>query len=513
MTHIQHNMTGRVILIGAGCGPDLITVAGSRALAQAEVVIYDSLLDAGLLTLAPQEAERIYVGKRAGAHSMRQEEITAVILDRALAGRLVVRLHGGDSLVFGRGGEEILALQEAGIPYEVIPGVSSAIAVPEHCGIPVTHRQAARSFTVVTGHTADGTSENYQALAALQGTLVFLMGIHAIPEITARLMAEGKDPATPAAVLSQGYTPQERRYNGTLATIADVAADAATPGILVVGPTADYHMESVSDMGSGRALAATGPGQIPIDAMQAAWPLAGVRVTVTGTESMTGRLRSQLEPLGASVTRLPCLSIVPHPERVPQTYEVYHWLVFTSSNGVRVFMDALRAHGVDLRTLMHVRFAVIGSGTAQTLRGSGFAADYMPADYTAEALGKGLASVVGANERVAVLRAAEGSQDLNVALEQTGIDYDDIAIYETAATSGVRTMADAPADYLVFVSAAGVRAYLDSGYSLDHGRNLVVIGEATAAELRRHTDRAILTAAEHTAAGIADVILRDCTAR
>lgn len=527
---------GRVTLVGAGCGPDLITVAGSRAVQHAEVLIYDSLLDAGTLALAPRDCECINVGKRAGAHSMRQEEITALILERAQEGHNVVRLHGGDSYVFGRGGEEILALQAAGIPYDVIPGVSSAIAVPEHCGIPVTHRQEARSFTVVTGHTADGTGEDDHALAGLKGTLVFLMGIRSLQEITARLIAAGKDPATPAAVLSQGYAPAEGRYDGTLATIAEIARDAATPGILVIGPTAGYHMEST---------------------MREVMPLTDVRVTVTGTESLTRRLRDRLEAYGAHVTRLSCLAIVPHPERIPALFAPYSWLVFTSSNGVRIFMETLRERGTDLRALMHVRFAVIGSGTAETLRGYGFAADYMPGEYTAAALGRGLADVVRAGERVAVLRAAEGSRDLNVALDAAHIDYDDLAIYETTADganhpraiaaprdcgAGVAMETEAPcgeraaasesgrdavagsgsdagigrqtsvptptADYLVFSSAAGVRAYLACGHSLDTARNLVVIGEATAAELREHTGRSYLAAREHTADGIVAVILQ-----
>lgn len=491
----QRGHQGRVTLVGAGCGPDLLTIAGSRAVRQAEVLIYDALLDAGILALAPDDCECIPVGKRAGAHSMRQEEITTLVVTKAAKGRNVVRLHGGDSYVFGRGGEEILALRKAGIPYDVIPGISSAIAVPEHCGIPVTHRQEARSFTVVTGHTADGTSEDYHALAGLHGTLVFLMGIHALQEITSRLMAEGKDPATPAAVLSQGYGIRERRYNGTLETIAEIARDADTPGILVVGAVADYHMEST---------------------MREVMPLAGVRVIVTGTEQFTGRLRDRLLAHGADVISLSCLRITPHPERIPETYTAYTWLVFTSSNGVRIFMETLRERRMDLRSLMHVRFAVIGGGTAETLRGYGFAADYMPEEYTAAALGAGLAEIVQRGERVAVLRAAQGSPDLNAALDLAGVDYDDLAIYETAAAGGNQTDVSPEkgrvplpeVDYLVFSSAAGVRAYLACGYDPEVGRQLVVIGDATAAEVRERIGRPYCAAREHTADGIVDVILR-----
>ncbi|MBQ8469108.1 MAG: uroporphyrinogen-III C-methyltransferase, partial [Clostridia bacterium] len=235
-----------ITLIGAGPGPGLITLRGLEALQQAEVVIYDDLIDEGLLQdPALKDAEKLYVGKRRGAHSMSQEEINALLIAEGREGKEVVRLKGGDSFVFGRGGEEVLALQEAGLPFTVIPGVTSAVAVPEDFGIPVTHRGRSRSFTVITGHTADGSvgGESFDTLARLQGTLVFLMGVRNLTAITEGLLAAGKDPETPAALLSKGFSPDARRFDGTLQTIADLAKDAETPGILVVGEVAALQLE------------------------------------------------------------------------------------------------------------------------------------------------------------------------------------------------------------------------------------------------------------------------------
>ena len=219
-----------VTFIGAGPGPGLITVRGLEALRRADVILYDDLLDSDLLSdPALESAEKIFVGKRSGAHSVPQEETTALLISKANEGKRVARLKGGDSFVFGRGGEEALALQAAGIPFELVPGVSSAVAVPEDFGIPVTHRGKARSFTVVTGHTAaDPTAkeENYEALAKLEGTLVFLMGLRNLAQICGELIENGKSPETPASVLSKGFAADAVRYDGTLETISTVAKDA-----------------------------------------------------------------------------------------------------------------------------------------------------------------------------------------------------------------------------------------------------------------------------------------------
>ena len=237
-------MTGKVWITGAGSEAGLITVSGLKALREAQVVVYDDLLDHSLLREVPEGCEKVCVGKRKNAHKMEQEEIHALLIDRARKGLQVVRLKGGDPTVFGRGGEEALALEEAGVPYEMIPGVSSCISAPEHFGIPITHRGMASSFTVVTGHGAGKTAESFSVLAGIKGTLVFLMGHSRAGEIADGLLQAGMDPDTPVCVLSCAFMPNERRVDGRLAALAQIAGEVPAPAILVIGKTAAMHLQS-----------------------------------------------------------------------------------------------------------------------------------------------------------------------------------------------------------------------------------------------------------------------------
>ena len=407
-------MKGSVTLVGAGCGPGLITAAGLEAVRRAEVLIYDALLDSAILKEAAAGCEMIPAGKRSGAHSMKQDEISRILCEKAAEGKRVVRLKGGDSFVFGRGGEECLCLEAAGIQFSVIPGVTSAVAVPEHFGIPVTHRGRAQSFTVVTGRSGTGEAEDYGALAALKGTLVFLMGIRSLREITQRLMENGKDPETPAAVLIKGFSPEEERIDGTLGTIASLAENAPTPGILVVGETAAMHLgERPESSGSG--------------------PLSGCRAAVAGTRHFAEKTARRLRELGAEASPAVCMEIVPVKENIPETFGGYDWLVFTSANGVGLFFETLRERGTDLRQLGNVRFACIGPGTAEQLLCRGFRADLVPERYTARDLGEALAEACGGeaekerpgrsgtpDSRILILRAEQGSPELTEALQKAG---------------------------------------------------------------------------------------------
>ena len=503
-------MKGSVTLVGAGCGPGLITAAGLEAVRQAEVLVYDALLDSALLKEAPADCEMIPAGKRCGAHSVLQDEISRILCDKAMEGKRVVRLKGGDSFVFGRGGEECLCLEAAGIPVSVIPGVTSAVAVPEHFGIPVTHRGAAQSFTVVTGRSGTGEAENYGALAALKGTLVFLMGIRSLGEITGRLMENGKDPETPAAVLTRGFSPEEGRIDGTLSTIASLAEDAPTPGILVVGETADMHLG---------------------DSAGAAGPLSGCSAVVAGTRHFAEKTARRLRELGAEASPAVCMEIVPLKNNIPEIFEGYDWLVFTSANGTGIFFETLRERGTDLRHLGKVRFACIGPGTAEQLLHHGFCADLVPERYTARDLGEALAEVCGreaekscpegkgtAAGRILILRAEQGSPELTEALKRAGVSYEDRKIYRTDPVDpetgpageniGPERQKAGRHDYLVFGSAGCVRAWFRYR-GIPEGTVPVCIGRYTEAELGKYLGGRCLTAESYTADGIAEAIRAD----
>ncbi|MEE8842370.1 MAG: uroporphyrinogen-III C-methyltransferase [Eubacteriales bacterium] len=513
---VSENKYGSVILVGAGCGRGLITLRGLEELRRADAVVYDDLIDDGLLSEAKSGAELIYVGKRLGKHSMAQDDINRILISCAARHARTVRLKGGDSFVFGRGGEEVLALRDAGVPYALVPGVSSSIAVPETLGIPVTHRKVARSFTVITGHTADGTGESYEALAGLGGTLIFLMGLRSADTIAQSLIRCGKDPATPAAILSNGFSANETRIDATLGTLGEMAKKASTPAILVIGPTAGMH------------LSATVPG----------WNSAGrARVLVTGTESFTARLAARLEREELTVDRCVCLRIVPRPERIPEDLSAWGWLAFTSVNGVDLFFEALRKRRIDVRSLAGLHFAVIGKGTALALERHGVLADFVPSAYTSTVFGNELPEAMrramsGESNRpeehscpeapenmprLLILRAANGSPVLAEELRAAGVSFDDIHIYDaeavdndaendTACGQTAQCASSGSAnDYIVFASAAGVRAYFSSR-ALPAGAAVVCIGPSTAEEFEKHSDLPYLMPAEHTVDGVAEVI-------
>ena len=444
-------------LIGAGCGPDLITLRGLQALQAADVILYDDLLHAPLLddpSLAGIPTE--YVGKRRGAHSSTQDEINARLIELAKAGNHVVRLKGGDSFVFGRGGEEALALQAEGIPVDLIPGVSSAIAVPEHLGVPVTHRGAAQSFTVVTGHSADGSTENYEALAHLSGTLVFLMGLHNIRDICDRLIQAGKDPATPACVLSKGYSESEMRIDGTLETISDNAQEAETPAILVIGTTAGMH------------LGGNGPS-----------------VSVIGTGDFCSRFQAKCP--GAKVYPILGLAETDTPLPVLSDYE---WLCFMSASALKFFLQKVD----DLRELGPCKLACVGTATEEALANAGFRCDFVPSIFDRATLKKELPG-----EGRALLIGADGPA------RAAGNDgrFEALGLYEgTCRTDPVSIHTK----YLVFASGNGVRGFFDNGGQLN-GAVPVCIGTSTAAVLADYDERQYI-AKEHTIEGILAEISR-----
>jgi len=470
-------MRGKVQLIGAGCGRGLISVKALKALKKADVLVYDDLIDDKLLGEVRDDCKRIYVGKRFAKHSKTQPEINEILIEEAKKGQLVARLKGGDSFVFGRGGEEYLALEAEGIDCELFPGISSCIVVPESLGIPVTHRGIAQSFTVITGHSASSKTESYEALAKLNGTLVFLMGINSIAEISENLIKNGKSPDLPASIVCRGFSGREKRIDGCLGDIAEKAKLAESPGILVVGEVAGFHMES---KGKG--------------------PLDGKRVAITGTRSFTSRLTEHLEELGAFVESMVCLELAPNPGEIPEDFSDYGWIVFTSANGIDIFFDEIKARGMDIRCLGQLKFACIGTGTASKLREHGIIADLMPEKYTAASLGELLAEKC-AGEKILILRALGGSPELNEKLEEKGVSFDDRKIYDTVQTGSdfdIKKFEDC--HYLVFASAAGVRAFFES-QKLPNAE-IICIGDITAKELKKRTDREFSVAKEHSVQGI-----------
>ena len=342
-----------VYLIGAGPGnPELITVKGLRLLQKCDAVIYDRLLSEELLSVVPENCHKIYVGKKPMSHAKKQEEINEILIQTAKQYKNVVRLKGGDPYIFGRGGEEGQELREAGVDFEVVPGISSSYSVPAYCGIPVTHRDFASSFHVITGHEGNhknGVSVlNYETLAKEEGTLIFLMGLKNLPNIVASLIENGKDPATPVGVLQEGTTARQRVATGTLADIVEVVKREGikTPAITVVGDV--VSLRQVLDWYGHK-------------------PLSGKSVLVTGTTSMVDRLSPILKEEGAEAISFSLIRTermkLPELDVALKEIDKYNWIVFTSANGVECFFEEMQEIRKDIRDLAHVRFAVIGDGT------------------------------------------------------------------------------------------------------------------------------------------------------
>ena len=488
--------TGCVWLIGAGCGSaDLITVRGLELLRQCDVVVYDDLIDSALLSEAPREAKRIYMGKRCGKHSAPQEEISHVLVEEARAGRKVARLKGGDPYVFGRGGEEAQALRATGIPYEEVPGISSAIAIPAAAGIPVTHRGVSRSLHIITGHTtADGLPENIEHLAALEGTLVFLMGLSHLEQIAGSLLEAGKAPDTPAAVISGGNAAHPMTVRATLGTIAQRAreADVRPPAVIVVGGTAAMDLSGTVEK-----------------------PLAGVRVGLTGTDEMAARLRSALEPLGARTWHVERAEVQELPVEIApaELFRDRRWLVFTSANGVETFFRRLRRERVDLRRLAGCRFAVIGASTGAALERHGILPDLCPPAYTSKSLAAALTERVAAGEDVVLLRAREGTPQLPELLRQQGIPVRDVPIYTVRTDMETAGEVLETLDYLAFSSAGGVERYFAVHGAVPEKTVCVCIGAVTAGALKARYEKPFLTASSISAEGIAKTILEHWTLR
>ena len=467
---------GSVILVGAGPGdPGLLTQKGRQAIENAQVVVYDRLVSPAILSLIPKDAEKINVGKESSNHLVPQEEINRILLRKAQEDKRVVRLKGGDPFLFGRGGEELELLEAAGIPFQVVPGVTSALSVPAYAGIPVTHRDFCSSVHIITGHARAGAelSIDFDALKRTGGTLAFLMGVTSLPKICKGLLDAGMAPDMPAAVIEKGTCPGQRKLISTLEKLSSEAEKAGvkSPAIIVVGKVC-----SLSNRFDW------------FDCLL----LKGKTVVVTRPEDRSGTLTQRLRELGAEAVDYPCIRTVAREEN-PELEEAignlsrYRCLVFTSPAGPEIFFRRLRAAGRDARALSGLTLAAIGPKTAKALEKHGVTADLVPETYDSDHLAKALEAVEGP---VLLCRASRGSTALPEMLERKGIPFADVPIYDTVYTAPDPQKVDALLGeklLVTFTSASTVRGFVESLPGRDL-KNVIgcCIGKQTEAEAKKY---------------------------
>ena len=500
-------MAGIVYLVGAGPGDSgLITLKAVECLKKAEVVVYDHLADDRILRWAPAAAERIYVGKVSADHTMKQEDISRLLVEKAKENRCVVRLKGGDPFVFGRGGEEALLLAEHHIPFEIVPGVTSAISVPAYAGIPVTQRHTAVSFAVVTGHedpTKGESAIRWDKLATAVDTLVFLMGVENLPHITGQLIANGRAADTPAAVIRWGTKPEQKTLVTTLGEAAEAvkAAGLNPPAIFVVGDVVTLR-EKIGwfDAPSVR-------------------PLFGTTVLVTRARAQASKLTTMLDALGARCIELPAIKIAPPPDayravdQAIQRIADYDWLIFTSTNGVDAFFARLFAAGKDARALSRARLAAIGTSTAKRLRVYGLTADLMPGEFRAEGILAVLKEHLVAGARILIPRALEAREILPDRLREYGASVDVAPVYETVTEeddpAAVRAMlAAGEIDFVTFASSSTVKnlVKLLGDAALLQKTKVIAIGPITAETCESLGIKPTAVAKEYTIDGMVSAI-------
>lgn len=484
MTDATVPKKGKVWLVGAGPGdPGLITVKGLRCIADADVIVYDYLANPSLLAHAKPGVEEIYVGKIAGNHAMKQGDIDLLLCNKALEGKNVCRLKGGDPYVFGRGGEEALCCYEHGVPFEVVPGVTSAVAVPAYAGIPVTHRSATSSLRIITGHEDPTKSESnldWNEIAATKATLVFLMGIRNIGQIAGSLVACGRDPETPVAVITKGTLPTQRSVSGTLADIAERVQESGIkpPGLIVVGEVVAFR-----------------------DRLN--WfeqsPLFGRTIAVTRARAQASGLVAELEALGAEVISAPSIRIESLAASEPMREAIrglskVDWIVLTSVNGVDAFLESLALENLDLRTLAKVRIAAIGPATADRLREKGLNPDLLPEKFVAEALLEALVQTEPIKGQTFLLPRADMARiDLVDGLRARGGEVIEVDAYRTLSEDGLPgDLADRieqdEVDLVTFTSSSTVRNFVDA---IPLERRVAVIRHIRAASIGPITSKTL----------------------
>jgi uroporphyrinogen III methyltransferase/synthase len=487
----------KVYLVGAGPGdPDLITWKGRKLLALADSVLYDHLANEHLLELTRKDCERIYVGKKKAVHAFPQEEICRMMIERARRGLTVVRLKGGDPFIFGRGGEELEALAEAGIAFEVVPGVTSPLGIAAYSGVPLTHRDHTKLVTFVTGHDVAGID---WSKAGQSETLVIFMGIGAIHEITREIMVHGRSPDTPAIAVRWGTRPDQQTVTGTLQTISDRIGEAQMkpPATVIIGEVVALH-ENLS------------------------WyeklPLFGRRIVVTRAPDQAAELSDRLRSLGADAVELPVISIQPaeNPGLLDQAIEcleTYDWLIFTSVNGVRFFLDRLDHSPRDLRALK-AKICAIGPATRRTVESLHLKVDLMPDEYVAESLVKAFASEPLNGKRVLLPRAAVARDLIPTELSKLGAHVDVVEAYrnvvpaEAAAHAREIFSAAKKPDWITFTSSSTVQNLLAiAGRGTLDGIRIASIGPVTSETARANSLTVHAEARQFTLDGLVEAIL------
>jgi uroporphyrinogen III methyltransferase/synthase len=499
---------GTVYLVGAGPGDaGLLTLRGAELLRRADVVVYDALVNQELLRLAPKSAEIIFGGKRARDHAIPQAELNQLLVAKAREGKTVVRLKGGDPYVFGRGGEEAEGLADAGIPFEVVPGVSSFVAVPNYAGVPLTHRGFASRLTLITGHedpSKEETKIDWAQVAKTPGTQVIMMGTDRIGEIAETLVRHGMAPSTPIAMVRWGTTGQQQSIEGTLATIAEVAADTkiGPPTVAVIGEVVKLR------------------GKLNWFERR---PLFGQRIVVTRTREQASQLSARLLELGAEVLEVPTIKLEPPTQRedlVDALLELnsYDWLVFTSPNGVIKFFEYFFKQFHDMRDIGGARIAAVGPATANKLKELHLQVDIMPDEALATSIAEAFREFESIeNLKICLLRAEVANHELPQALEAMGAIVDDIACYKTVPeqediSGSVAKLLEHGADWVTFMSSSSVE-HFHARFDLPKllkkfpGMKVATIGPETSKALGALGLKPIVEAKPHTMEGLLNGLL------
>jgi uroporphyrinogen III methyltransferase/synthase len=501
-------MKPKVFLVGAGPGdPGLITVKGKECIQTADVIIYDYLAHPSLLKYARESAELIYVGKKGGDHTLSQDQINDLLVEKAIPGTTVTRLKGGDPYIFGRGGEEAEVLMQNGISFEIVPGVTSAIAAPAYAGIPLTHREYTSTVAFVTGHedpTKDESNIDWASLAKGIGTLVFFMGVKNLPSIVQQLTDNGKPPDTPVALVRWGTTPRQVTVSGTLKNIVErvKAAGLKAPAIIVVGEVVGLRntLKWFEDR-----------------------PLLGKRIVVTRARQQASDLIKYLTDLGAECIECPTIKIMPPQDeanlnRAIQNLADYDWIVFTSVNGVSYFFEYLFADNKDVRALNHLRTAAIGPATAKRLLDFGLKSDIVPDTFQAESVVEAFSKEDIKDKKILLPRAAEARPVLPVELTKMGADVDEVTAYQTIkdldnADELISGLKGKTIDLVTFTSSSTVKNFKEllpacKFEPLIEGVSVASIGPITTDTAKELGFSVDITAEEFTIAGLCDAILR-----